>query len=697
MVDGSNKSPNISDEGGDGNDSTLFNSDEWFEKVFNLGLNDEIPDDEGLNGAIPTVDATLHRVKIVDKLWSKEIYEMPKEDREGFLAELHGVQSLAVSETQATIQLGLETMEHEICKMVFQQSSSESSSVATNLTKSYLLAVEELKSEYVVAPEFRIRFLRTEFYDAQKAAVRYFKYLNLLYKTFGDCALRRPLQLSDLSDIEKAYIGSGKVQILRSRDRMGRRIRLAYIGNLYGFPKSERQRASIYLTSVMAEDKETQIHGGIIINICNLGEEVNNFIDGKVPEFNDWEQRLLINRGSGLLARKIFLERAEASPIRWSSIHICMPEKRINHLFRSALLFLLPNHFRQRTCLHIGSHMEYCYDLCQFGIPAGDIQNNFGNDLTVKSNSVARFLKGRQSVESFRTKYCAKHGFDYYLQTSKQKSAKDNTRNESSAEGTAVYEMPRPRTFISEDICPGTECPESNTVIFGDRVTYKCRANVEFREYLWTKEKFFFPSDAEITATEASISNSLVRLNAKVMDNIINEVYANPPGTTTNDDAAFGNDSNCSYTRSKRFKFAIYERHHGWYRYMDPINSESDRIELRKKISQTVRDERKRIMLGGNVNEQKAITQKRRQREASSEAWDRSNALSVHEQNCVQKWWRTPTNTIGLNPNKIANTTHTFNVSSTSIREEFPRKRRKISDCNFCKQNGSIIQCFCGH
>ena len=79
-------------------------------------------------------------------------------------------------------------------------------------------------------PSFRIRFLRAERYNAQKAAVRMLSNLQALHGTFGQEALVRPVQLSDMMlDRENkghdTFFFSGNFfQVMPFRDRLGRRI-----------------------------------------------------------------------------------------------------------------------------------------------------------------------------------------------------------------------------------------------------------------------------------------------------------------------------------------------------------------------------------------------------------------------------------------------------------------------------------------
>ena len=70
------------------------------------------------------------------------------------------------------------------------------------LKRGHIYGTTILKSNYITSNEFRLKFLRCEFFDITKACIRYCKNLNFVYELFGDVALLRPLQMHDLSKRE---------------------------------------------------------------------------------------------------------------------------------------------------------------------------------------------------------------------------------------------------------------------------------------------------------------------------------------------------------------------------------------------------------------------------------------------------------------------------------------------------------------
>jgi hypothetical protein len=73
-------------------------------------------------------------------------------------------------------------------------------------------------------PGFRLRFLRTENFNAKKAAIRLMKFMNLMLEVFGAFALFRPIVLTDFKRNEVKILQTGWLQILPFRDRSGRKV-----------------------------------------------------------------------------------------------------------------------------------------------------------------------------------------------------------------------------------------------------------------------------------------------------------------------------------------------------------------------------------------------------------------------------------------------------------------------------------------
>lgn len=547
------------------------------------------------------VEKLSQATKKFEKDMARELYNTNPKVREAISDEIHGIQSRAVPETKEKISTALEEMEKEISKTVLREDAE-----AKKLVNAHVVAVEKLASQYVQTPEFRIRFLRTEFFDIEKAALRYFRCLNHLLAHFGENSLLRPLNMHDLSLSDRKFLESGNFQTLRSRDRMGRRIIVWFLRKSLVYSEMQQQKVETYiLFRVLAEDAETQMHGAIALAIMfdlkqvsggGSNSESDTSDDGSWTEDENKLYKRVLKRTVEFRLRQ---DRTKALPMRWSSIHFIMPNERIYQVLTTAFISLTPERYRKIARTHMGSYLECIYQLKQFGIPVDDIPGPSAKGVVIKTKSLARFVKCRMSIDSFWME-------QWYGKK------KDTAMSESDATASAS----RP-TLVKEGevLCPGTDCPESNCVVFGDRMTYTYPANVAFRDYLRNKEQseslLNTSTTMQSTSTLLSGGNSKassLRLNAQFLDQIIDELCH----TSTSADS-----SSLSYLniilreqiQKKGFRFATYDKKGGWYRHIDPIQSKEDRNELRKRISQTIRDDRKRTLRNSKMTKMKARNQ----------------------------------------------------------------------------------------
>jgi len=283
-------------------------------------------------------------------------------------------------------------------------------------------------SVYITKPEFRLRFLRAERYDAEKAAIRYCKCLDFLVEFFGRDALFRPLLMSDLTRNEMKFFREGYIQVLPSRDRLGRRI-LAQLGNYGGssYSELEKFRVCVYVCfSVLAEDFTSQCLGVVSLGTFTLGAE--NFM----------RQEL------GTISRRIKLFFSVV-PLRWTGVHLCIPDDPVYHVMRSLVLFFLGTNGRRLLRIHVGTPIECDYKLRSFGIPTDDIPRTHTHSIKIKKH--ARFLKVRKLMDAVVKEA---------MQTNQMNCALQQ---------------------------PGIECPEINCVLFG-RYAWDYPGNIEFRGLL---------------------------------------------------------------------------------------------------------------------------------------------------------------------------------------------------------------------
>ena len=172
--------------------------------------------ESGSSGSLSTsAKEPLEKVpdfKVVEDMLSKEMQQLSFQKRSAIQEEIHGVRSLAVEETTETMEKGLLDLEEELALIPLED-------------KQAYLQAERLPESYVMGSDFRLRFLRSELFDAAKAAQKIVGFLELLLEYYGEFALQRPIRLSDLGKEATDILRSGEtIQMLPLRDRSGRRI-----------------------------------------------------------------------------------------------------------------------------------------------------------------------------------------------------------------------------------------------------------------------------------------------------------------------------------------------------------------------------------------------------------------------------------------------------------------------------------------
>jgi hypothetical protein len=156
-----------------------------------------------------------------DNLLTREMMQLSIKARNDIQEEIHGVKCLAPLETPQLLSSSLQNLEAELDRVV----SSET-------THSFLLAKGMGGESYANTVEFKLRFLRKYFFDAQKAAACICEYLYRIHSIFGGLfALKRDIHLhKDFTKEELREFRKGRYQLLPFRDRSGRRILAVFPG-----------------------------------------------------------------------------------------------------------------------------------------------------------------------------------------------------------------------------------------------------------------------------------------------------------------------------------------------------------------------------------------------------------------------------------------------------------------------------------
>jgi hypothetical protein len=161
----------------------------------------------------------------IQSILMDELAQLSLEEKQDIEDEIHGFLSKQPQETPDLIQTSLYRLRQEIERIPHANRQAHVRAMLMNQN-----TVKNI-TPFVLQPENGLKFLRAELFDTRKAAVRYCKWLELLIEYYGDCALMRQLYVSDLGTEELKLFKAGNIQLLPSRDRMGRRI-LAFVGGV---------------------------------------------------------------------------------------------------------------------------------------------------------------------------------------------------------------------------------------------------------------------------------------------------------------------------------------------------------------------------------------------------------------------------------------------------------------------------------
>jgi hypothetical protein len=147
-----------------------------------------------------------------NNMFSRALLNLSFNDRNQIEEEIHGVSCMAIEETRELIEESLYQFDIELDLI------DENNKVAYNKAKNDLNS-NRFATSFILCKENKLRFLRTELFDVQKSAIRYVKYLDLLYESYGECALRRPIRVQDFNREELSFFKSGQYQLLPHRGK----------------------------------------------------------------------------------------------------------------------------------------------------------------------------------------------------------------------------------------------------------------------------------------------------------------------------------------------------------------------------------------------------------------------------------------------------------------------------------------------
>ena len=232
----------------------------------------------------------------VENSISEELLRLSFKDRLAIEEEIHGVRCGAMEETPQLIAKSLRDFDNEINlrkeqaeatpeldhknirnllrNVVRTDSSHILQSPSATINSSSLSSrvapknnSKEVKSTcYLNDDNVRLRFLRCDGFDVDKAVERLIMFLDFNSDIFGDYICEREMSISDFhTKEEENHLKLSRTQYVQFRDRSGRRI-LVTVGTCnFHMDVVIRSKILMYLHWTVSEDIETQRKGVVIL------------------------------------------------------------------------------------------------------------------------------------------------------------------------------------------------------------------------------------------------------------------------------------------------------------------------------------------------------------------------------------------------------------------------------------------------
>lgn len=159
---------------------------------------------------------------LVDSIIAAELAKLSVEEREQAYLDVHGVIQ-HIDESPEMINKGLAEMENAMKQLP----NREAYELATSMD-----------AQYVSDAEFRLRFLRTELFDATKAAARFLRHFQIKLDLFGEDKLVMDITQDDLDQDVMDALYSGYGRFLPHHDRAGRLVNVV-------IPQPDKQTDSL--------------------------------------------------------------------------------------------------------------------------------------------------------------------------------------------------------------------------------------------------------------------------------------------------------------------------------------------------------------------------------------------------------------------------------------------------------------------
>eukprot|EP00531_Pseudo-nitzschia_arenysensis_P001640 CAMPEP_0116142788 /NCGR_PEP_ID=MMETSP0329-20121206/15096_1 /TAXON_ID=697910 /ORGANISM="Pseudo-nitzschia arenysensis, Strain B593" /LENGTH=526 /DNA_ID=CAMNT_0003638049 /DNA_START=47 /DNA_END=1627 /DNA_ORIENTATION=+ len=315
----------------------------------------------------------------VDNCLSEELLKLSFKERQAIQEEIHGVGCGAITETPKLIKDSLEEFDEKVNAL--KEQSDERVELDNRNIKKLLRNVCRTNSFsndasnkakvgcYLNDGDVRLRFLRCEMFDVDKAVERFICFLDFCSDIFGDYICEREMFLSDFNSQEVTILRNSRAQMLPFRDRSGRRVMVS-VGDLnLHLPLKIRWKICMYFYWQSSSDIVSQ-RRGIVIALWPFdedggGEHWKKSIKPGFKESSEYQQK----NNAGM-------------PVRVSSLQMYYKDTPFFHALSALYVFYGSTPERRAVYrAHYGEHTELLYKFGSYGISSDLLPVSFTGTL----------------------------------------------------------------------------------------------------------------------------------------------------------------------------------------------------------------------------------------------------------------------------------------------------------------------------
>lgn len=308
----------------------------------------------------------------LDALFARDMYDLPTQEREQVLQDIHGV-SDALVENPELIQESRTALDQTLQSWIKKDQASSSKTTTKPKFGAYQRALQQ-NPAYVQSAKLQLQFLRADRWDVRRAADRMIRFFTAKEALFEPDRLAKTITIEDLSKDDLKALESGFLQLLPVRDAAGRAI-VSGIPMLKKHKNADNlKRALFYIMMTALEDEETQKSGFVMVGY-NCGP------------------RRVIDRKSAFA----ILSMRRNLPVRIVTTHYCHDDFKTRPMMTVAMLVMGASQ-RVRFRAHYGPFQKNRIKLDTYGIPTKALPIN--DDGEPKTKYHKNWLKLRREHEA---------------------------------------------------------------------------------------------------------------------------------------------------------------------------------------------------------------------------------------------------------------------------------------------------------